>query len=84
MAIKKLTSSQALGRAVAVVRAGRGLGQKQVASTVGVDNCYISLIENGFRSPSIRVLRKLESILEVPSGRLMELAEEFETGRWER
>lgn len=53
-------------RAVRIARAARGLRQKQLAVKAGLDPSYVSLIEKGTRTPSLKVLETLAVALAVP------------------
>ena len=50
---------QALGRAVRKLRTERGWSQADLALRVGMDRNYLSLIELGRNSPSVRMLMRL-------------------------
>lgn len=81
-ATSKLTNSQALGRAIAVILAGKGLSQKDLAEMAGVDQAFVSLIQAGKRSPSMKTLNRFSKVLKVPVGNLMILANKLEIGEW--
>tara|TARA_B100000965_G_scaffold324155_1_gene286027 strand:+ start:2305 stop:2610 length:306 start_codon:yes stop_codon:yes gene_type:complete len=66
------------GKAISVVRAARGLSQKELAQLVGRDPSYVSLIERGKRSPSLDLLSNLSKSLKVPFYLLALLASEGE------
>ncbi len=54
------------GRALRVARALTGIQQQDLARLAGIDPSYISLIEQGKRTPSLRAVRKLSGALEIP------------------
>ena len=56
-----------LGRLVIEKRQARPFGwnQKQLAEKAGINGGYLSLIESGQRSPSIKTLHKLRHALEL-------------------
>lgn len=56
---------RAFGRALRKFRTARGLSQEQLALESGFDRTYVSLIERGLRSPSIRTLVGLAKCLEL-------------------
>jgi transcriptional regulator with XRE-family HTH domain len=59
------------GRAVRIVRAVRGLSQKELAKLINSDASYISLIESGLRVPRPRTLERIAKKLRVPLHLLM-------------
>jgi transcriptional regulator with XRE-family HTH domain len=77
-----LTNAQAMGRVVAMIRAGRGIKQKQLAKKADFDASYISLIERGDRALSMAALHKVAAVLKVSEARLFELQAEFLNGGW--
>lgn len=77
-----MTNAKALGRAISMVRAGRGLKQKQLAQMASCDPSHISLIECGAREPSMEILRSMAKVLAVAPARLLELQTEFLKGEW--
>ena len=54
------------GKAIRLIRAARGITQKELARQSGLDPSYISLIENGDRAPSMATLKKIATVLRVP------------------
>lgn len=52
-------------------RKERALSQSNLATFVGVDPSYISLMEGGFREPSFEVLARLAEILQVSTDYLI-------------
>ncbi len=56
---------QALGQAVRKLRTERGWSQADLALRVGMDRNYLSLIELGRNSPSVRMLMRLCLALDV-------------------
>lgn len=55
-----------LGRLVAERRHELGLSRRDLADRSGVSYPYVSQIETGDRDPSLRTMRKLAEVLEVP------------------
>lgn len=47
-------------------RASRGLSQKQLAKRAGLDASYLSLVESGRRSPSLKTLQSISDALDIP------------------
>jgi transcriptional regulator with XRE-family HTH domain len=66
-------SAETIGQRIARLRTERGLSQKDIAGP-GVGHAYISRIEDGQRTPSLRALRQLAAKLGVT-------LEHLETGR---
>ena len=64
------------GKALRVLRAARGLQQKQLAEKLGVDGSYVSLLESGRRKPSMDIVEASAQLLGVPVYLLMLLASE--------
>jgi transcriptional regulator with XRE-family HTH domain len=63
-------------RALRIIRAVRGLSQKDLARRVHVDPSFISLIEAGEREPSTATIGSLAKALRVPVYLLTLLASE--------
>ncbi|QPC42631.1 cupin domain-containing protein [Kaustia mangrovi] len=63
---------RALGRAIRDIRQARGLSLKDVADGAGVSVGLLSQIERGLSSPSIRALRAVCAVLDVPVHALFE------------
>jgi len=62
---------QALGQAVRKLRTERGWSQADLALRVGMDRNYLSLIELGRNSPSVRMLMRLCLALDVRAADLL-------------
>ena len=67
---------QSLGAVLRAARKQRGLSQEALALEAGVERNYISLIELGRNSPSVRVLFKLCTVLGVPPSTLFAQVED--------
>ena len=63
---------QALGQAVRKLRTERGWSQADLALRVGMDRNYLSLIELGRNSPSVRMLMRLCLELDVRAADLLD------------
>lgn len=67
---------EAYGKVLRVARKRCGLSQEELAFEAGLERNYISLIELGRNSPSLRVQFKLSAVLAVsPSALLAEVEE---------
>lgn len=64
------------GKAIKMLRASRGLQQRQLAEKLNVNGSYISLLEGGKRTPSLEVLQVLAEKLHVPIYLILLLASE--------
>ncbi len=62
----------ALGPAVPIARATRGLSQEELGSRADLHRNYIGAIERGQINPTFRVLLKLERGLAIPVSELIE------------
>jgi transcriptional regulator with XRE-family HTH domain len=63
-----------LGQAIRQLRVSASLSQNDLAKRAGVEKSYLSHLEADHREPSIRLLRKLASALDVPPGLLFLVA----------
>lgn len=62
---------QALGQAVRKLRTERGWSQSELALRTGMDRNYLSLIELGRNSPSVRMMMRLCWALDINCSELM-------------
>jgi transcriptional regulator with XRE-family HTH domain len=65
----------AFGKVLRVVRTEAGLTQEQLALAAGVDRSFVSMVERGVNQPTIRMIFRFASALEVAPSRLVELTE---------
>lgn len=65
----------AFGKVLRVVRKEAGLTQEQLGHAAGVDRTFVSLIERGERQPTVRVLFRLATAMQVTPVRLIELTQ---------
>lgn len=63
---------QALGQALRKLRTERGWSQGELALRAQMDRNYLSLIELGRNSPSVRMLLRLCAALEVRAAEVLE------------
>lgn len=61
-----------LGQKIKYHREQKGLTQKFIADTIGVDVSTISKIENSKADPSLKILKNIASVLDVPASALIE------------
>lgn len=63
-----------IGTVIRIVRQARALKLKQLADATGLSLPFLSLLESGQRQPSLDVMRRLASALDVPSETLVLLS----------
>jgi len=73
----KSVDHTALGRAVRIMRATRGLSQEELGARANLHRNYIGAIERGEINPTFRVLLKLERGLAMPLSELIAKCEEL-------
>lgn len=66
-----------LGRVIAERRRGAGLSQEALAFRCKLHPTYISQLERGLKSPTIRVLRLIAEAVGMPASALLREAEEL-------
>lgn len=52
-----------IGEKIRAIRINRGLMSSWLSKKVGMNESYISAVENGYRNPSEEILKKIETIL---------------------
>lgn len=67
---------QAFGQVLRELRKQRALSQEALALEAGLERNYISLLERGLNSASIKTLFKLSPVLGVPVSRMLEQVEQ--------
>lgn len=75
-AAAKLTEEIYFANRLRALRKARGLTQETLASACGLDRSYISLIELGKKSPTLRVIFKVSAALSCDPSTLLK-AEKF-------
>lgn len=73
---KPLEAEEAFGLVVRDLRQSQRLSQEALAFEAGLDRNYISLVELGKSSPSVKTVFKLCDALKLPPSRLFELVQE--------
>jgi transcriptional regulator with XRE-family HTH domain len=71
---------KAFGQALREIRKGKEISQEQLGLIAGFDRTYISLIERGINSPTIRTVVKLAGVLEVKPSMIVGRMEELLSG----
>jgi DNA-binding XRE family transcriptional regulator len=68
---------KAFGQALREVRQSKEISQERLALEGGFDRTYVSLIERGINSPTIRVLVGMAAVLKVPPSKIVRRMEEL-------
>ena len=68
---------KAFGRALREIRQSKKISQERLALEGGFDRTYISLIERGINSPTIRVVVGIAAVLKVPPSKIVRRMEEL-------
>lgn len=66
---------RAFGQALREARAARGLSQEDLALEGGFDRTYISLLERGVQSPTLRTIFKLSEVLQTRASEIVRKTE---------
>ena len=66
---------KAFGHALRHFRSQKGLSQEQLGLEGGFDRTYISLMERGLRSPTLRAVVKLAEVLRVSPSEIIKRME---------
>jgi transcriptional regulator with XRE-family HTH domain len=77
--VRRSTAHRALGRAVLVERAKRGLSQEALGFRADIHRNYVGAIERGELNPTYAVLLRLARGLASPLSELIAYAEKFES-----
>lgn len=72
---------QILGKTIQKCRKERHLSQEVLSGLAGIDRSHLSKIELGVRSPTVSVLYKLASAMELTGSQLLAAAEQMEDKR---
>lgn len=75
---------ESFGRVLRELRRSRGLSQDKLADLTDTHRTYISQLERGLRSPSLRTLTAVAAALSISIRDLMGLVEDEEAGRSDR
>ena len=71
----KIQPSEAFGQVLRTLRLEGGLSQEALALEAGIQRNYVSLIERGINQPTITIIFKLATAMEVKPSQLIELVE---------
>ena len=61
-----------VGKNLAAIRHKKGLSQEELAFECDMHRTYISGIERGIRNPTIAVIDRIATALEIPPSRLLD------------
>ena len=70
---------KAFGEALREIRRIRGISQMDLYTASGIDRTYISAVERGIQSPTIRMIARFSKYLKV---RPSELVSRMEQSKW--
>jgi transcriptional regulator with XRE-family HTH domain len=71
----KIQPHEAFGKVLRALRAERGVSQEALALEAGIQRNYVSLIERGINQPTITIIFKLATALEIKPSHIVELVE---------
>ena len=63
-----------LGKIIRIIRQAKNISMGDLAGRSGVSTPFVSLVEKGTRQPSLDVLRRFATTLEIPSEALVLMA----------
>ena len=66
-------------KAFRIIRAASGLSQSELAHRIGISASHLSLIENGRRQPSLKVISNIAQVAGAPPSLVMLLASPLES-----
>jgi transcriptional regulator with XRE-family HTH domain len=66
---------RAFGDALREIRKERGISQERLALDSGLDRTYVSLIERGAQSPTLRTVGKVAEVLKVKPSEIIQRME---------
>jgi len=69
--LKELKPYKQIGNLIRNLRISKGMSQYDLAEVLGVNNSYLSRIENGERRPSTKIMRKMADVLDFPYDQLV-------------
>ncbi len=69
--VKGKTTKKSFAEVLREVRQEKGLSQEELADRAGLHRTYISQVERGLKSPSLRSLEEIAQALGVPASALL-------------
>lgn len=73
--MSKPTNTQRFAQALRELREQQGLSQEELADRAGLHRTYISQVERGLKSPSLRTLERIAAALNMSASSLIHRAE---------
>jgi transcriptional regulator with XRE-family HTH domain len=70
-----MREEEIFGKLIQQERKAKQISQERLAKLTGLDRTFISLIENGKRSPTLSTILKISSALEIPPSELFSVYE---------
>lgn len=67
-----------LGKAIAKLRKEKRYAQKETAELVGIDDTYLSRIENNRVTPGVALIERIGAVFGWRASRILKLAERLE------
>lgn len=58
------------GRIIKMLRTAEGWSQKELATKLGVSRSYLSLVENGKKTPAIPIILEIAKLFDIPAALL--------------
>lgn len=74
-AAKTKSTEQIFARVLREVRQEKGLSQEELADRAGLHRTYISQLERGLKTPSLRSIEQIAAALGVPASHLIKRME---------
>ncbi len=69
--VKGKTTKKSFAEVLREIRQEKGLSQEELADRAGLHRTYISQVERGLKSPSLRSLEQIAQALGVPASALL-------------
>ena len=76
---KSTSAEDRFGQVLRELRTARGLTQEDLAFQSGYHSGYISLLERGNKSPSLRTIMNLATVLKTPASEILQRVEALDT-----
>lgn len=76
--IMNLSAGVSLGRAIRALRTEKAMSLSQLALAASIDKGYLSRVERGLKVPSVAIILRISTVLEVSAAQLFGAAEDHE------
>ena len=77
--MNKLNTLQ-IDKALKILRTSHDFNQKDLAAKLGISRAYISEIESGRKTPTIKILESYAEVFQIPVSSIIFLAENINAG----